>query len=567
MKKTNLLFAFAMFVALSFTGCELPGSGTPEEPTDPNAPVDAQDLLTPDEQKQFLVNVGQELINVFNPEDQKEVAELSEDLYNKYKDYDWDAIEDEFSEEIDDFYSSELESFFGMPKRVIDAINGKQKVTMEDIKIVLSLSKFGRIIEFNDLTKSIRITHTDDATLTARFYDTYGALCELQVWGEGKEITGSYTYEDYHWEYPEIWNEEYGYWESDWENGTYVYDGKRTIEVKVPTTIKMHFKHGDKYLMSMTYNWDFNFTDNLSTSLNLQVINMSFTEESKTSATESSAAFSFSYNDKVLVAGAANLPKYKIIAWPGGNDITEEEGEDWLEQYDDKYKTLLGQLGKGEAKVDILGKVQIKGGFTDGGDLVDANDTWEDKYYNYNYDDYRRYFTCLYWTYDWVWNESIYDYEKAWYSEEQQFYYDAWWERPYCSKEACDAKCAYINKYLYLSMFYNNTTTEQAQLKMNTYQESGTEDPASWLRWYPESDKEYNGYYYTSLPGLVKYTCYDVEPIMYFPKEETSTAIMTYFNSSKFLNLVDLVEDLANRYAALDENHLIFDEDFVVDLD
>jgi hypothetical protein len=54
---------------------------------------------------------------------------------------------------------------------------------------------------------------------------------------------------------------------------------------------------------------------------------------------------------------------------------------------------------------------------------------------------------------------------------------------------------------------------------------------------------------------------------MYFPKEETSTAIMTYFNSSKFLNLVDLVEDLANRYVALDENHLIFDEDFVVDLD
>jgi hypothetical protein len=53
---------------------------------------------------------------------------------------------------------------------------------------------------------------------------------------------------------------------------------------------------------------------------------------------------------------------------------------------------------------------------------------------------------------------------------------------------------------------------------------------------------------------------------MYFPQEETSIAITTYFNSSKFLGLIDLVEDLANSYIALDKHNLIFGDDFEVEI-
>jgi hypothetical protein len=42
---------------------------------------------------------------------------------------------------------------------------------------------------------------------------------------------------------------------------------------------------------------------------------------------------------------------------------------------------------------------------------------------------------------------------------------------------------------------------------------------------------------------------------------------MTYFESSKFLGLIDLVEELANSYIALDKNHLIFWEDFEIEID
>lgn len=468
MKKTNLFFAFVLMTSAclisSCKGGDAPTGGLLDDPKG------TMGVLSPDEQKDFLVDVGEELINTFNPNDQKEAVELADELYYKYKNYDWDAISEEFEDELDDIYSTEFESFFGMPRRMIDVINGKKKVSLANKEILLTLSKFGRIIEFDDKNKTVKITKTDDPSVVAKFSDSEGTKCELKVWGEGKEIEGSYTYEDGHWDY------NYDEWVSD---------GKRTIRVKVPRTIKMHLKHGSNSLISFTFNWDSNIKDYVNTSLNLQVINLVFAEETKVSTTEASAVFSFSYGDKGLIAAAVNLPKYELIDWEGGKDITEEEGENWLEEYDDKYKSMLGKVGKGEVKLDIFGKVQLRGGVTDGAALVDAYYNWGDKYYN----------------------------------DEQ---------------DECQDLCDLLNKYIYLSVYYNNTTTEQAKLLMQVYED---------------------------------YYGYDIEPIMYFPQDETSIAVMTYFNSSKFLGLVDLVEELANSYIALDKHNLIFGEDFVLDLD
>lgn len=470
MKKTNLFVALVLIVsACVISSCKGPLNNDPTGGLLPE-PKDTMAVLSPDDQKNFLVDVGEELINTFNPNDQKEAVELADELYYKYKNYDWDAIGEEFEDELDDIYSTEFESFFGMPRRMIDVINGKKKVSLENKEILLTLSKFGRIIEFDDKNKTVKITKTDDPSVVAKFSDSEGTKCELKVWGEGKEIEGSYTYEDGHWDY------NYDEWVSD---------GKRTIRVKVPRTIKMHLKHGSNSLISFTFNWDSNIKDYVNTSLNLQVINLVFAEETKVSTTEASAVFSFSYGDKGLIAAAVNLPKYELIDWEGGKDITEEEGENWLEEYDDKYKSMLGKVGKGEVKLDILGKVQLRGGVTDGAALVDAYYNWGNKYYN----------------------------------DEQ---------------DECQDLCDLLNKYIYLSVYYNNTTTEQAKLLMQVYED---------------------------------YYGYDIEPIMYFPQDETSIAVMTYFNSSKFLGLVDLVEELADSYIALDKHNLIFREDFVLDLD
>ena len=487
MKKN--LFILPVLFALLFvlTGCPGP-INNPDVPVpgiDSIDSTDTEQLLSPDEQKNLLVEVGEELINTFNPADQKKAVDLADNLYHKYLNYDWDAIEEEFWEEYDDIYSSEFESFFGMPKRIINVINGKQNATLEDMEILLTLSKFGRVIEFDDQTKSIKITKTSDPSVTAKFSDSKGTKCELKVWGEGKEIEGSYTYEDGHWEYPEVWDPYWEEWVKDWENGEFIADGKRTIRVKVPTTIKMHLKQGSSALISMNFTWDSNLKDYVNTSMNLQVINLGFEEETKVSTTEASAVFSFTYSNKNIITAAVNLPKYKLIEWEGGKDFTEDEFWNWLEEYDEKYASLLGKVGKGEAKLDILSKIQLKGGVTDGAALVDAYYNWEDKYYNNELDE-------------------------------------------------CNDLCKLLNKYIYLSVYYNNTTTEQAKLLMDVYED------------------EYG---------------YDVEPIMQFPYDDSQIAVMTYFTSSKFLGLVDLVEELANSYIALDKNHLIFGENDKIEID
>ena len=557
MKKNHLFWALALCTTVCLSSCnetKTPTGGLLEEPKD------EMELLSPDAQKDLLVDVGEELLNTFNPEDQRAAVELADELYYKYKRYDWDQIYEDFEEEFEDIYSREFESFFSLPRRLAGAITDKQSVSLENMEILLTLSKFGYVIEFDDKTESVKMTETDDASITVKFSDADGTKCEAKVWGEGKEIEGSYTYEDGHWEYPEVWDEYWGEWVSDWENGKYISDGKRTIRVKVPTTIKMHLKHGSNSLISFTFQWDTNIKDYVNTSLSLQVTNLVFAEETKVSTTEASAVFSFSYGDKGLIAAAVSLPKYEAIDWEGGKDITEEEGENWLEEYDDKYTSLLGKVGAGEAKVDILGKIQIKGGVTDGAALVDAYYNWEDKYYDYNWEDYNR-------TYTYTWVSEYWD---SWYDEygnwqegyktehyEQEGSYNAWWERPYYTLNAKQEQCNFLNKYAYLSVYYNNTTTEQAKVLMDTYEENDTYDPVSWMR----GDDSY-----TNLPDPIHYTCYNIEPVMYFPQEETSIAIATYFNSSKFLGLIDLVEDLANSYIALDKHNLIFGDDFEVEI-
>lgn len=556
MKKINVIVA-AMLLAsacLNF-GCE-EKNATEDDPFNGgliDEPTGTMEQLSPDEQKNLLVDVGEELINTFNPADQKEAVELADDLYYKYKSYDWDAIYEEFEDEYEDFYSAELESFFGMPKRMIEAVNGKQKATMQDLEILLTLSKFGRLIEFDEQKKSVKITKTGDASITAKFTDSDGTKCEFKVWGEGKEIEGSYTYEDYYWDY------QYDEW-GNWIGEEKISQGKRTIRVKVPTTINMYLKHGSIDLISMTFKWDSNLQDYVNTSLKLQVVNLVFAEESKISTSAASAVMSFSYGDKTLVAAAVDLPTYELIDWEGGSDITEDEGSEWIEEYGDKYASLLGKLGKGEMKLDILGKIQLRGGFTDGAALIDAYYNWDDKYSDYNWEDYER-------TYTYTVNHTYWDY---WYDEyktdtwEDKATYYAWWERPYYSLEAKQEQCDFLNKYAYLSIYYNNTITEQAKLLMDTYEEDDTYDPAEWLRYENSWNSDYS---YTDLPDPIQYTCYDIEPVMYFPQEETSIAVMTYFNSSKFLGLIDLVEDLANSYIDLDKHNLIFGEDFEVELD
>ena len=65
--KTNVWISSLLFMlALVLTGCPDPDSVEPTPTPNPKP----NDLLSPDEQKTFLAGVGEELIGIFNPNDQ-----------------------------------------------------------------------------------------------------------------------------------------------------------------------------------------------------------------------------------------------------------------------------------------------------------------------------------------------------------------------------------------------------------------------------------------------------------------------------------------------------------------
>ena len=321
--------------------------------------------MTAEEQKDYLVSVGQDVKTIFNPEDQRQAVDLAAGLYNKYQNYNWDVVGSQLEEE---FNKLDAQGFFRMPLRIAALASGEVS-SVEDKSFIVSFAVAGRLFEFDDNTQTMKVSETNDGTIIARFKDENGTNCELKVWGEGKTSTVTFAYEDYHWEYE---YDEYG----SITNSTKVYDGTRTIKAEVPAKIHMYLKQGNTTIMSFDFAWDSNFKNYVNHSLTLKVTNITWNQELKASTTDASAVFSLTYGNKNLVTAAVNIPKYKLIDWQGGKDITLEEGESWIEQYCDTYTSLFGTLGKGEGVVDVLGKVRGKMSVSDGAGFYNDLETW-----------------------------------------------------------------------------------------------------------------------------------------------------------------------------------------------
>lgn len=427
--------------------------------------------MTPDEQKDYLLEVGKEIIATFNPEDQRNAVELAEGLYNKYQLWDWEVIGEQMEEE---FNKIDAQGFFRMPSRIAALVTG-ETTTLDTKELLVSFAVVGRLFEFDDKTQTMKVSETKDGSIIARFKDAKGTDCELKVWGEGNNTTVTFTYAEYRWE-DEF--DEYG----NYIGSNKIYEGTRVIKAEVPEEIHMYLKQGSTTIMAMDFTWKSNFKDFINHSLSLKVTNIAWNQELNVSTTEASAVFSLLYGDKKLVVAALDLPKYKLIDWNGGKDITLDEGESWIEQYDAQYEAILGSLGKGEGVVDIIGKVRGKMSITDGAGFYDAIKGWNNKDYANDLEEDKAY-------------------------------------------------CDIFNNYIHIGVYYGGNT-EQAQVKMQ---------PTYYSNDYGEG-------YYNSVP------------VLYFPKDETTYEVMSFFEETKFNVLIDLVEDLVNAYKDLDKEHLLFED-------
>lgn len=375
MKKS--IFAIALLgMCIGFTACEDPTKGQdPDNSQNPDTTLPEDGItkqLSTDETKDYLVEVGKQFINTFNPEDQRAATELATELYEKYENWDWEMIGSQME---DEFNKMDADGFFRLPRHMAAFVNGEQAL-LTDKEILFSFATAGRKFVFNDQTKKMEVSKTNDNTAIAQFKDTQGTMCEVKVWGEGKTIKGSYTYEEY--SYGE------GHWDENFENwieGDKIYEGMRSIKVELPEKIHMYFKQGSKNIMNLDFTFDTDIRSYVNHSMALKVVNIAFEEDAKVSTTNASAAFSMKYGDKQMLIGACSVPKYKIEGWTGGSDITEDEIESWIRLYEDKYETMLGTLKTGEGSVDIMGKVQAKMNVTDGAALYDGLKAWDKKDY------------------------------------------------------------------------------------------------------------------------------------------------------------------------------------------
>lgn len=493
---------------------------------------DTLTVLSPDQQKDYWVEIGTELAEVFTEatlESVTPLVDLSEDLAEKYISYKWGQIGDQLEDEFDDFYSREFESFFRMPRRMVDVLQGKRKASLEDLELLLTLSKFGYEFKFDEKKKTVVITKVNEPHILATFSDADGVPCELKVWGEGQEKECTYTYEDYHWEYPLVWDEYWGEYYYDYENGEKIYDGKRTIRVKLPKNLKMHFKHGSKELVSYSFNWETNFQDYFNNSMKLKVMEFGIQETAAVSTKEASTVFSMTCGKKNVLTATVNLPKYELMDWEYGNDITDANAEAWFDKFIEDYETALNSLGKGSVKLDLLGKAQIVGQVSNGADLINAYFDWNEEYP---------------------------------YSSE----YDYWWEQPYNSLAAQEDICEIYDKYVNLAICYNGGTTEQAKLLLQPYNEEGTDYTGGYWDGYWDEWGNYNEYWVEGTP--IYYSYYTYEPVLYFPQDDVSIAIMTYLESlmdGNYSDVFKMVEKAANDIIALDKHNLIFPEDFEIE--
>lgn len=435
---------------LALIGCEKSsngnGGGGEEQKQDLNA-------MSPEEQKQYLVDAGKEFINTFNTNDQKFVIELADGLYRKYESYDWEQLGDD----MEQIYRDKYESFFGLPKRYAQMAEQKRIPTLAMMEQIFSFATDSRNFTVDERTKTIIVTKSTDNACTATFTDEQGKPCSLRVWGEGAttEYTVSYR-----------------------EDGT-----TKRIRAQIPEKIYMRLMQNNSQVIGVSISLNTKRNDHLTLGAVIAVANLKWKFDVNITSTRGNMAFAMSYDSKSMIAATIDLPKYQLF--DKDKDDSVDSWEEWAEKYADRYESLIGQVGAGDCVIQIMDKAQIKAHITDGGSLYDAIMNWDRKYDNRS-----------------------------------------------SSLEAQKALCSIINQYATAGLYYNSETMQAKVIAQPV---------------------DYQEEYYDSYSGrLITETYYDIEPVLFFPKDLTTYSFTEYFSSSKFSILRGMSEDLINKYIDLE---------------
>ena len=539
-------FSFAAIAAMLFglNACDPARQNNSDD--DDNGKESVTGQLTPEQTKEKLMSIATGITDKFNTNDQKEAIQLFDGLYGKYKDYSFEPFEDH--------YENRYDELFRMPQYMRGVLNGATRA-VSDRAYTFSFEGESAIWEADDINRKwVYKGKAADNSVILRAKDKNGVMCEAKAWGEGQTNAYSYTWEEFHWEYPYIYldssNIRYGsadgYYNGDYryfsyENGSWYYYDNGYHYVSFSSIypyldwiyVEDYNYYSYNYYDPSTgrfYRYDYDngqkISDGQRTATGIlpakiyftfkhgndELIRMELTQDMQKNDHAYFTVYARivnlhwdadfrinSTNGSFAVAfyyGEESLIS-AIAHLPSYKLIDKQDNqsyEDWIEQYEDRYDELLRQIGSADAMVDINGKAQGKVNVEKAG---------------YVYRDIKN-------------------------LDKQGVEID--------TQSGAQQYCEIINEGQTNGIYFNSDT-KQADVRMQVYSEE---------RWRYYYDEYYDTY------REEQYTAYGIEPVLYFPSDRTTYAFEQYFDRKPFTNLQYTIEDLANAYIRLSQ--YLYDE-------
>lgn len=501
--------------------------------TDENG--EAMETLSPNEQKDKLVGIAEEMMEMFKPKDQRDLIELADYLVYKYEDYDWEPAYEHYEDELPFLRQ------FARGVRQLAEGDVTHNLAME----IYKFPRFTGIFEANDDDEVWEYVGKSE-NIVLRFENEDGEKCEAILSGKGEEIEVEFEYEtdsvakktwvespgysDYVLVYvDEYVNRNYGrgiefydenghylsynyyeqgdvvpaHYEYQWQvtNGYYRYEYYMQPNTAVlPSTITFSLKEADVEHIALEMNFDIEKSKHVNYAMNLKIANLSFANITSVNNKEAKCNVEVKCGNKSLISVNAVAPAVLLL-----NKTNKEEYEEWFEKYENafwEHDEVAERLETGfiTAEVDLINQLQIKASSKDvvkfyrGLDKIDSyyaekdgdpENYWEEYYYQYDY------------------NKAVAD----WYNTNMQ-----------------------------VGLYYN-TSVRQAELQMDL-----------------ELDEWYNGY--------EEIKDYDQILVLYFPQNGTTYEFEDYFTEVAFGSVIDLAEDLVNSYIKLAKYNEIEPIDF-----
>ena len=405
--------------------------------------------LSATEQKQKLQNVAEELIGVFNTNDQKDVIELADYLVYKYEKYDWDEVFDFYADKFD-YVRSAVEGVKALSRGEVSA-NASSKV--------YRFSRFTGVFKANDETRSWEY-EGDSENIVLLFKNEEGVECRAEIVATGTEYT--FEYED-------------------------DYDSDYDFTVEIPSVISFSLKEGGVEHIFYQTTLAIEASSSLKETTSVRFANINLSSEVNATKNNVNGSVLVKYGDKTIFEASASAPNCKL------KDKTDAlEWDDWFEMYGDalwnedatvKYGNLVGNA-------NIMGQVQVKVAVSDIASYEEAADKLYEKYENY---------------------------------DEAECSHERYYNTYEYNKEYSDL----LNSY-FTCVIYYSSTVEQAKMRF---------EPYIW------SDYCYSGEHSANM--------YDWTSVLYFPKDDTSYSFDDYFTEKAFSGVIDLAEELVNKYILL----------------